>query len=168
MPKKNTWIKSLYRRIALPAAGVHDPDKAKTYFFKDFGRKRNITIGRGSNCDIRLKDMLVSNQHLVLKRRRGGVVSVYDENSANGTYIDGELTLDPFVLAFGMTLKLGRAPLYVVNDDGRFPISAVTVDDLYIQSVAIYGNYSVAGRRLGVSPETVRLRVVKLQQEESA
>jgi serine/threonine protein kinase len=46
-----------------------------------------LMLGRGSQCDIRLADPLVSRLHATLKFD-GYVCLVYDEKSANGTYIN--------------------------------------------------------------------------------
>jgi S-DNA-T family DNA segregation ATPase FtsK/SpoIIIE len=47
-------------------------------------------LGRGSSCDIRLNDPLVSKQHA--KLHVSSVAELVDTNSSNGILVDGELT----------------------------------------------------------------------------
>lgn len=51
-------------------------------------KKSEITIGRGSNCDIILGDKKSSRKHLVLKKVGMNFVA-QDQGSANGTYVNG-------------------------------------------------------------------------------
>lgn len=51
-------------------------------------KKAEITIGRGSNCDIILSDKKSSRKHLVLKKVGMNFVA-QDQGSGNGTYVNG-------------------------------------------------------------------------------
>lgn len=52
---------------------------------------RNITIGRGRECDVRLEDStdMVSRRQAVIKVSPMGKMEIFD-TSANGTYVNGE------------------------------------------------------------------------------
>lgn len=52
-------------------------------------QKNEVSIGRGSNCDVVLGDKKASRKHAVV-RRAGAVFVIRDLGSANGTYLNGE------------------------------------------------------------------------------
>ncbi|NVB81218.1 MAG: FHA domain-containing protein [Kofleriaceae bacterium] len=70
-----------------------------------------ITIGSAEGCAIRLQDAqgTVSRQHAALERS-GGVWTIRDLESKNGTYLDGERRSE-FTLTPGVEIELGRAKL---------------------------------------------------------
>jgi diguanylate cyclase (GGDEF)-like protein len=68
-----------------------------------------FTIGRGTDCDIRLDDNLASRQHAQLMTASGGqVYCVPDLGSTNGTFVNGQLVEDPYVLQDGDKIRVGR------------------------------------------------------------
>jgi diguanylate cyclase (GGDEF)-like protein len=68
-----------------------------------------FTIGRGTDCDIRLDDNLASRQHAQLMTASGGqVYCVHDLGSTNGTFVNGQLVEDPYVLQDGDKIRVGR------------------------------------------------------------
>jgi len=66
-------------------------------------------IGRGIGCEIRLDDSEVSRFHATLKKD-GERYRIHDENSSNGTLVNGQLVTDQ-LLEDGDTLLLGRTTL---------------------------------------------------------
>ncbi len=52
-------------------------------------KKEEVSIGRGSNCDIVLNDKKASRKHVVI-RKRGLSYLLTDLESANGTFVNGE------------------------------------------------------------------------------
>jgi diguanylate cyclase (GGDEF)-like protein len=50
-------------------------------------RRRPILIGRGEECDIRLRDSAVSRRHARIERQKGGF-HVIDQESTNGTFLN--------------------------------------------------------------------------------
>nr|WP_308494923.1 ATP-binding cassette domain-containing protein [Mycobacterium kansasii] len=64
------------RRVARPPTAVHAIDQLV------------VTIGRGPDNDVVLNDLLVSRRHAML-RRSGSQWELVDNNSANGTYVNG-------------------------------------------------------------------------------
>ena len=72
-----------------------------------------MTIGRAPNCDIRLPDQGVSRRHCTIENL-GSALQVIDLDSANGTYVNGELVeIGPLVpgdqLAVGPTILVCRS-----------------------------------------------------------
>jgi pSer/pThr/pTyr-binding forkhead associated (FHA) protein len=51
--------------------------------------KEEFLIGRGADCDLRLRVSAVSRHHCLL-RVRGGEVTLADLGSANGTFVNGQ------------------------------------------------------------------------------
>jgi hypothetical protein len=73
--------------------------------------KDEITIGRLATNDVAIPDdRLVSRRHAVIRRSNVGYV-IEDQQSNNGTYVDGEKILYPFVLHNGQSIKIGSNEL---------------------------------------------------------
>lgn len=73
--------------------------------------RETVTIGRGSDCELRLDDNLASRQHARLVFRSDSGTSGYDLHdlgSTNGTFVNGKLVEDPIVLADGDKIRVGR------------------------------------------------------------
>jgi hypothetical protein len=64
-----------------------------------------LTVGRDPSSDIFLNDMTVSRDHAVLELENGDV-TVRDEKSLNGTYVNG-VCVDEAVLNDGDVLQIG-------------------------------------------------------------
>lgn len=79
---------------------------------KEYGLdKDEITIGRLATNDVALPDdRSVSRRHAVIRRSNVGYV-IEDQQSNNGTYVDGEKILYPFVLHNGQSIKVGANEL---------------------------------------------------------
>lgn len=67
---------------------IHPPREASTRVV-EFDEDR-VTIGRSSQCDLRLPLRVVSGRHLVVEREGTHTYRVRDQNSTNGTLLDGE------------------------------------------------------------------------------
>lgn len=67
--------------------------------------RREWVVGRSRGCDVRVADTTVSARHARLVRR-GGVWSVHDLGSTNGTWVNGA-RVDFAVLRPGDALRLG-------------------------------------------------------------
>jgi hypothetical protein len=70
-------------------------------------------IGRSRSADIRFDDPTVSRRHALLVHRPGGELSVLDDRSLNGVFVNGERT-DWSELADGDELAIGRYRLHVI------------------------------------------------------
>jgi diguanylate cyclase (GGDEF)-like protein len=71
--------------------------------------KKTVTIGRGSDCDVRLDDNLASRQHAQLVRSASGAsYALLDLGSTNGTFVNGQLVDDSYALDDGDKIRVGR------------------------------------------------------------
>lgn len=66
---------------------------------------RPLRVGRGLSADVRLDDPMVSRRHATLVRR-GTAVRLHDDNSTNGTFVNGRRVssvdlVDGDVVSFG-------------------------------------------------------------------
>jgi hypothetical protein len=170
MPKvqtKSMQAKSWQKPHPIPAAGLHDPDTAKTHFFRDFRfedtSEAHLVIGRSPKCHIRLRDERVSNGHAVLERTKQGY-KISDHGSTNGVYIDGRRADEPVVVTVGMRIYLGPAVLVGVDENGRAPLDGVIVtqSDFCRGLVRLYGSPTVAAERLGGKPSREFIRAKSL------
>ena len=67
--------------------------------------KDRFTLGRDAICDLPLSDMSVSRHHAVIERRGDGFV-VLDQQSGNGTFLNGQ-RIQEAALEDGQELRLG-------------------------------------------------------------
>lgn len=66
-----------------------------------------LTIGRSPDCDITVKDILLSRKHCRIEQVDGQWIAT-DLHSKNGTLVDGQPVIGEHELQDGQTLKLGR------------------------------------------------------------
>jgi hypothetical protein len=86
----------------------------------DAGRSLALTrdrvqVGRGQECELSLSDSSVSRLHLVLIKSEG-VWLFEDQQSENGTYLDGQWTRKG-LLHPGEPLELGRTMIVLEGND---------------------------------------------------
>ncbi len=82
--------------------------------------KSQTTIGRLATNDIRLEDGAVSSRHALLVAR-AGVFEIVDQNSTNGTYLNGERCARG-ILHDGDVIRIGRYELvFVAPHPGNGP-----------------------------------------------
>jgi hypothetical protein len=77
-------------------------------------------LGRDEECEIRIEHTTVSTLHCELTLTNDGVY-VRDCNSTNGTFINGQPTLEAWLDA-GQTLRLGDVELLVETTDATIAI----------------------------------------------
>lgn len=77
-------------------------------------RKDRITIGRSRDSDIFLEDLAVSRTHTSINRQPNGQYLLRDENSANGTVVNGQRVSDQ-VLEDGDKIQVGQTLLVFVS-----------------------------------------------------
>jgi len=70
----------------------------------------DFVIGRGDDCDLPLADGTVSRHHAVLSSA-GDRVTLRDQGSSNGTFVNGRRVRGEVELAAGDRLRLGRVRL---------------------------------------------------------
>ncbi len=81
-------------------------------------------IGRGPQCDVRIRDESVSTSHATLLRK-GTTWFVVDLRSANGTFVDGSRVAGEREIASGTRLRLGAVEVeFRMLDAAGAPIQA--------------------------------------------
>ncbi|HEX6817021.1 MAG TPA: FHA domain-containing protein, partial [Ktedonobacterales bacterium] len=69
-----------------------------------------MTLGRSRDSDLFLEDLAVSRHHAALVRDTTGRFVLYDENSKNGTFVNGQSVTER-VLEDGDSIRLGQCVL---------------------------------------------------------
>ncbi|HEX9035897.1 MAG TPA: FHA domain-containing protein [Ktedonobacterales bacterium] len=77
-------------------------------------RKDRITIGRHRDSDIFLEDLAVSRLHTTIMRDASGQCVLRDENSANGTFVNGQKVAEQ-PLRDGDKVQVGQTTLIFHN-----------------------------------------------------
>jgi pSer/pThr/pTyr-binding forkhead associated (FHA) protein len=77
-------------------------------------RKDHMTIGRSRDSDIFLEDLAVSRLHATIYRDEMGGYLLRDENSANGTSVNGQ-RVSEVPLQEGDEIQLGQTILAFVR-----------------------------------------------------
>ena len=82
-----------------------------------------VTIGRGSDCDIVLPDRQVSRFHAQIERENGGFL-IRDLGSKNGTYVNGQEVRDrPYGLKDGDEIQIALCvKMGFVGADATLPL----------------------------------------------
>ncbi len=122
------------------------PDEGKVFILSD----KPITVGRQDGCDAVLHDDRVSRRHCRLLPS-GERVVVVDENSANGTFVNG-LLVQESVLQKGDVLDLGASRIVY----GRESPSAERMNEIAAQTQRTRHARNVASKTtalLGSGPE---------------
>jgi two-component system cell cycle response regulator len=68
---------------------------------------KEITIGRGADCDIQVDRDSVSRRHAKVTRAGAGW-AVSDLGSTNGSYVNGQRITAPTTITLSDTLRIGR------------------------------------------------------------
>jgi pSer/pThr/pTyr-binding forkhead associated (FHA) protein len=80
----------------------------------------DVVVGRSSDLDMVLVEEMVSRKHAVF-RLTGGVLTVEDQGSTNGTFVNGE-RIDKATLNEGDRVLIGTSILRVVGSDATSPV----------------------------------------------
>jgi predicted component of type VI protein secretion system len=80
-------------------------------------RAERVLLGRDPAADVVLNDPSISRRHAVIERR-GGFWVVLDQQSANGTWIDGRRVTEA-ALETGQRLRLGVVEFTVAGADAK-------------------------------------------------
>ena len=87
----------------------------------------SFRIGRGTKCDIRIKDDVVSRHHAEIRFEQGKW-RIYDLNSANGIWVDGE-KVERAPLVNNTRIRLGKiGPVLSVAFEETRPADKAEVD----------------------------------------
>jgi pSer/pThr/pTyr-binding forkhead associated (FHA) protein len=68
---------------------------------------KEFLIGRGNDCDLRLRDPNISRHHCMI-RVRPDEVTLFDLGSINGSYVNGARVITQIVLQSGDEIRLGE------------------------------------------------------------
>src|SRR5215813_6605829 len=82
----------------------------ETSFVFDLPTEGVVHIGRGSTCDIRLKNESASRCHADVIVTAGSI-SIFDRNSRNGTFVNGQRVVGARSLEDGAVVSIGDATL---------------------------------------------------------
>lgn len=74
-------------------------------------------IGRGNDCDLRVRDSDVSRHHCMI-RNRGNEVTLIDLGSSNGTFVNGHRVISQSTLKGGDEIRIGKGRFFVDFGDG--------------------------------------------------
>jgi pSer/pThr/pTyr-binding forkhead associated (FHA) protein len=85
--------------------------------------QEEFLIGRGADCDLRLKVTAVSRHHCLL-RFRGQEASVTDLGSSNGTFVNGQRVRSQTTLHSGDEIRVGTYQFVVDLGDRIHPEEA--------------------------------------------
>ncbi len=122
------FIFSIIRLIYLDIKGISNVSKKPIVYLKLINRidtlpfkirenypiNKIISLGRGENNDIVIKDPYISKNHFkIIENRKKHYIE--DLNSANGTYLNGEKIVDPVKLKNRDLIKIGQIELLFVN-----------------------------------------------------
>ncbi|NLW23046.1 MAG: FHA domain-containing protein [Tissierellia bacterium] len=97
------YLKLINRKDSLPF-------KVKEYYILD----DEVSIGRGNDNKIVIKDPYVSKKHLKIVKDEGNYYLV-DLNSANGTFLNGDRIMDVVELKNGDRIRVGQVEFLYVN-----------------------------------------------------
>lgn len=76
------------------------------------GRREEIVIGRGVECDVVIKDAKASRKHCRLVRKGDGFV-LEDLGSKNGTFVNGKKIAEQVEMKVQQTFKIGDTVFYL-------------------------------------------------------
>jgi len=91
-------------------------------------RDLDLTIGRSENCDITYSNKVVSSKHATLMLRDGSWY-IQDENSGNGTFVNGvrvsraNLVVGDSIYIMGLKIIIGKGFLAINNPDNNVAVS---------------------------------------------
>lgn len=84
-----------------------------------------IIVGRDSTCDIEIPNRQVSRQHARFTPTGKGLY-LEDLGSKNGTYVNGQIIVDPAILTDGDVVQIALAQQFVyLSSDATLPLEAV-------------------------------------------
>ena len=105
-----TWIttpKRLHSAVVRDACLVHIYPTGQSMGRRYPLSERQLLIGRGEDCDIRIQDNSVSRKHARIHSSPDGYV-VEDQASTNGTFVNDRQTEGPCLLQDGDYLRVGN------------------------------------------------------------
>lgn len=105
--------------VAYTLTVLDGPDVGAALTLRE-GHEGAVAVGTHATCEMRLTDRLVSRRHLTL-RMRGELLQLVDEDSTNGTSVNG-LRIRDVMLRGHEILRIGRTTLRVEVKRARDPV----------------------------------------------
>jgi transcriptional regulator with PAS, ATPase and Fis domain len=96
--------------------------------FAELPRGAEVSIGRSRSSGVRVDDGAVSRTHATLRWDGGGMVTLVDYGSRNGTLVDGQRVRGTQKVGSGAEIQVGEARLVVVVGGTAFSTQSVEVD----------------------------------------
>jgi len=119
-----------------------------------------FTIGRGARCDLIVRDPNVSVRHASIERR-GSTLTVVDDDSTNGTYLDGN-RISTAPLTPGKVLVIGDTRIVLAGPESAYP--AVPPTHLYGDGNKATGGIPLdLSTRIAEAPPVVPVAITNLQ-----
>jgi ABC-type multidrug transport system ATPase subunit/ABC-type multidrug transport system permease subunit len=111
----------------------------QTDIFEKLKRKRQITIGRNSDCDIILDSETVSRYHATIRAIGDGTYSIKDLGSRNGTFINGKKVKGLAKISLTDKIYIGRHQLSLKGKakdlSEELAITAIGIEKTYSNGV---------------------------------
>ena len=79
-------------------------------------KKKKITVGRSSDCDVTLDSGFASRTHAIIERQSDGSVYISDNGSTNGTYVNNKLISGRQKISENDVIKIGRIEFTLLTD----------------------------------------------------
>ncbi len=98
-------------------SGQLESGMTKPVLWVRFENKRQLTIGRAEDNDVRLDGLQISTHHATISKH-GGEVVVEDNNSTNGVYLDGTRITSRAILRREAVVQIGPFVLRVDAESG--------------------------------------------------
>ena len=90
-----------------PQTSLQSDHAARKAVASPLSNKSVICIGRDASCDIQIPSQIASRKHAYLKKNVDGTYLLTDNNSVNGTYINGVLLTGSKVVKLQDVIKIG-------------------------------------------------------------
>lgn len=110
-------IKLIYSDIKSISSSSNPPPLPKTPYLRDSKRnniypldKKNVSVGRGGNCDIKIYSLTVSEKHIRLWFE-ANEWHIEDLGSKNGTFLNGDKIDEVYLLDDGDCIEIGEIAL---------------------------------------------------------
>jgi len=125
--------------IVVEKANNRKEINTQTDIFEKLKRKRQITIGRNSDCDIILDSETVSRYHATIRAIGDGTYSIKDLGSRNGTFINGKKVKGIARISLTDKIYIGRHQLSLKGKakdlSEELAITAIGIEKTYSNGV---------------------------------
>lgn len=105
---------------------------------------KEFLIGRGTDCDLRLRDPNVSRHHCLI-RIRSDEITLTDLGSSNGTRVNGTRVISPVTLEAGDEICLGNYRFVLDLGVDRHKIADRTPDVDPVAKTVVPGELPTVG-----------------------